>query len=289
MTLSVALLILITIAVFCLRRSRPYLFVGWLWYLIALLPVIGLIQVGLQVRADRYTYLPQIGLCLAIAGAIAALPIRTLAGRRTLCVLAIGIIALLASQATRQTSYWANTETLWTHATAVTANNDFAHYNLGAIFLARGQLDDAISNYEQALATSGDRETHDHVSASLIHNNLGIALARQGELDRAIAHFKRAIELQDGFADAHVNLADMLERVGDNDAAIADYEKALSIPPEDAPTHLRLAALLWRIGRKHDGMVHYSRALHMAPRSVPPLKAFVEAANKGTPTAALGR
>jgi tetratricopeptide (TPR) repeat protein len=285
--LSVLLLVAITAIAFRLRRDRPYLLVGWFWYLIALLPVIGLVQVGLQARADRYTYLPQIGLCLALSCAVASLPIWTNAGRRSaLAFAAISVVAALAWQAGRQTSYWRSTEMLWTHAAAVTANNDVAHYNLGAIFLERGQWDDAIWHYEQALAASDDRESHSHMSAALVHNNLAIALARNGRFEEAATHLRRAIELRDDFADAHANLGAMLARKGDTAGAIIHYEKALRVPPEDAPSHLSLAALLWRIGRKDEALAHYRRALQIAPGSVPKLNALSKSFDPPVLTAA---
>lgn len=272
--LSLFLLVAITLAAFRLRRNQPYLLVGWLWYVIALLPVIGLVQVGLQARADRYTYLPQIGLYIAFTWAVSALSISTEMGRRALASAAVAVVGLLAWQAGRQTSYWRSTETLWTHAAAVTTNNGFAHYNLAAIFLERGELDGAIWHYEQALMSCDDHESHHHMSAALIHNNLGIALARKGRFERAAAHFQRALELREDFADAHVNLAAFLARKGDTAGAITHYEKALLIPPEDAPSHLGLAALLWRNGRKDEALIHYKRALRIAPGSVPEPNSF---------------
>jgi tetratricopeptide (TPR) repeat protein len=287
--LSLLLLGGITAVAFKVRRHQPYLLVGWLWYLIALLPVIGLVQVGLQARADRYTYLPQVGLCVAFSWGLAALPIWKNRARRALASVAAAIIVgLLAWQAGRQTSYWRSTERLWTHAAAVTTNNDLAHYNLAAIFLERGQLDDAIWHYEQALALSGDRESHHHMSAALVHNNLAIALARKGRIGEAMAQLQRAVELRDDFADAHANLAVMLAQQGDTAGAILHFEKALLIPPEDAPSHLGLAALLWRSGRKEEALAHYRRALQIAPGSVPRQNAFSKAINNSALTAISG-
>lgn len=255
----------ITALAFAWRRKQPFLMVGWLWYLVALLPVIGFIQVGLQGRADRYSYLPQIGLYIALTWVVADWTVR---GNRRLLVLAgvaATIIAALAWRARIQTSYWSSTEFLWDHALAVTTDNDVAHYNVAALLLRRGQLDEAISHYEKALQIRSDnRETHYHLSSALLHASLGNALVQKGQMDEAIVHYRKAIELRDDFADAHSNLASLLARKGETAEAIAHYEKAISLPPEDAPSHINLARLLLELGRKDEAVVHYRRALELA-------------------------
>jgi protein O-mannosyl-transferase len=266
----------ITAMAFVLRKTRPYLIIGWSWYLICLLPVIGVIQVGLQGRADRYTYLPQIGLYLAVTWAAADLSIFSNKRRREISAcMAVAIIGILAWRAWIQTSYWRNTESLWNHALAVTSDNDLAHYNVAAFLMRRGRVDDAISHYEKALKlSSNNRETHYHLSIALLHNNLANALAQKGQLDEAIVHYRKAVELRDDFADAHSNLAAMLAQKGQAAEAIVHYEKALAIPPEDEAAHLRLAAMLLQTGREKEAIAHYRRALELAPRSVVALNAL---------------
>jgi len=250
-----------TALAFLWRRTRPYFIVGWLWYLLALLPVIGFIQVGLQGRADRYTYLPQIGLCIALIWALADWALCSNTRRAILAGATAIIIGTLAWQARIQTSYWSSTESLWKHALEVTKDNDVAQYNVAMYLLRRGQLDEAISHYEKALnIRPGDRESHYHLSVALLHTSLGNALAEKGRLDEAIAHYRQAIELRDDFADAHSNLAALLARKGETAEAIAHYEKALAIPPEDAASHIRLARLFLQLGRKDEAMLHYRRA-----------------------------
>lgn len=266
--LALLLLAAITAGAFVLRKTRPYFVVGWFWYLICLLPVLGVIQVGLQARADRYTYLPQIGLYLAMTWAVAELSIWA-KRREVLAGLAGASIGILAWRAWIQTASWRDTETLWNHALAVTSDNDVAHNNVAALLLARGRLDEAISHYEKALQASPNLgETHQHLSVALLHNNLGNALAGKGRIDEAIDHFRKAVALRENFADAHSNLAAMLARKGQTTEAIAEYEKALAIPPEDADSHLGLAAILQHTGRDDEAISHYRRALALAPRSV---------------------
>lgn len=273
--LTFLLLAGITVIAFALRKTRPYLIVGWSWYLICLLPVIGVIQVGLQGRADRYTYLPQIGLYLAVTWAAADLAIFSNKRREILACVAVVIIGILAWRAWIQTSYWRNTESLWNHALAVTSDNDLAHNNVAALLMRRGQVDDAISHYEKALKLRlNNRETHYHLSVALLHNNLANALAQKGLIDEAIVHYRKAVQLRDDFADAHSNLATMLAQKGETAEAIAQYEKALAIPPEDAAAHLRLAATLLQTGREDEAIAHYRRALEITPRSVAALNAL---------------
>jgi tetratricopeptide (TPR) repeat protein len=258
----------ITVTVILLRKTKPYLFTGWLWYVIGLLPVIGLVQVGLQGRADRYTYLPQIGLGIAVTWAVVDYS-RSATSRKIMASLAVGIIALLAWRGWMQTSYWTDTASIWKHALAVTVDNDVAHYNLAALAMERGDLNDAILHYHKALeANPENKESHHQVSSALVHNNLGNALARAGLLDDAIVQYRTAVGLRGDFADAHSNLAAMLAKKDRLVEATAEYELALAIPPEDAAAHLRLAPLLLLTGRENDAIVHYRRALELMPESV---------------------
>lgn len=254
----------ITALAFVWRRKRPYLLVGWLWYLVALFPVIGFIQVGLQGRADRYSYLPQIGLYIALTWALADWSLRWNRRGVVFAGAAAIVIGALAWQARIQTSYWKSTESLWNHTLEVTTDNDVAHYNVATLLLNRDQVDEAISHYQKALDIRSDnRETHYHLSVALLHTSLGNALARKGRLDEALVHYRKAVELRDDFADAHSNLASLLARKGETAEAIAHYEKALAVPPEDAPSHIRLAKLLLQLRRKDEAEAHYRRALEL--------------------------
>ena len=276
---SVVLLILITAATILLRKSRPYLIVGWLWYLVCLSPTLGLIPVGLQAHADRYTYLPQIGLYVALIWLAGDLLARTRGGKRAYVFVAATVVAVLTSLAWKQSSTWQNTETLWQHALAVSADNAVAHNNLALFDVERGRLDDAIAHYERALAIVGDREIHSQISAALLHNNLGLAFSRKGVEDQAAAHYRKAIELRDDFADAHTNLATLLLARGSTAEAIEHYRKAVSLPPEDAASHARLATALQRSGQTAEAMKEYRRALELStdPEVSRVLKKTIEA------------
>jgi tetratricopeptide (TPR) repeat protein len=262
-----ALLVLaaITCSVIILRRTRPYLFIGWSWYVLMLLPVIGLVQVGEQARADRYTYLPQIGLCIAVTWLIFDLAKGWRWRRRVLATAAISVVLLLSWRASVQASYWKNSESLWSHTLAVTSNNDVAHNNLGFVLMRRGQLDDAVSHFETALKIrSQNAESHYHLGLALIHNNLANALVRERRLDEAIPHYEQAVALRPDYADAHYNFGIALLQQGRLDDAIAHWQQTVAIRPEDIEAHVTLAGTLARRGDEAEALAHYDLALQLA-------------------------
>jgi protein O-mannosyl-transferase len=270
--LAAAFLVAITLLVFALRRTRPYLLVGWLWYLSMLVPVIGIMEVGLQSHADRYTYLPQIGSYIAVAWLIADLSISLRIHRRVLAAVAIIVVVALSACAWRQTSYWRNSETLWTRALAVTQNSDVAHTNLGMFLAERGQLDEALPHLQAALEIrSAGVQPHYRLSLSLIHCDLGYVLAKKGELDDAIAHLRKAIEFQPDYADAHYNLGTAFFQTGRIDEAIAEYRRTLSIRPNDWGAHTSLGNALAQKGLFREAATQYQAALDIAPHSILPL------------------
>jgi Flp pilus assembly protein TadD len=240
------------------RCRFPYLFVGWFWYVGMLVPVIGLVQVGLQSMADRYTYLPQIGVCIAVAWGVAQLAISWRYRFRVYGAAAALAVLVLIGLAWKQTSYWRDSEALWIHALASTARNSPAHLNLGLALAGRGQLDAAIIHYQKALELKPD--------SSNARNNLGLALAQKGQADEAIAHFQKAVEIKPDYANAHQNLGVALEGRGQVEAAIAHYRKALELEP-DYPdiTHNNLGSALARRGQLDAAIVHFRKALELRP------------------------
>ena len=181
--LAALVLVSITIVVFVRRRQNPYLIVGWFWYLVMLVPVIGIVQVGLQGHADRYTYLPQIGLLIALVWFIWDLTKSFTAQKIVLSSAAAIAIATLTFLSFKQTAHWRDTETLWRYTLSVTPDNDVAHAGLGGILFVRGQIDESIDHYESAL------RMRDGNSAA--HFGLGRALATKGKTDAAISHFQK--------------------------------------------------------------------------------------------------
>lgn len=273
------------------RRRFPFLFVGWFWYMGMLIPVIGLVQVGSHAMADRYTYLPQIGLCLSVAWGAARLVASSQKCRGVCGAAAVLALLVLMGLAWRQTAYWRDSETLWARALACTARNFVVHYNLGDALAERGKVDAAIDQYRWALdirptsveanynlgnclAKKGQASaaiTHyrkaleikpDHAKA---HNNLGIALERSGRTGAAGAHYRRALEIDPDFADARYNLGNALAAEGLSDAAIDQYRKALEINPGHARAHNNLGTALERKRQADAAVFHYRRALEIRP------------------------
>lgn len=247
------------------RRNWPWLTTGWFWYLICLLPVIGILKAGIQGRADRYTYLPQVGLSIAIVWSVAQLPLfRLKPGRQCLTAVGTAVIAILAWRAAVQTSYWKSSESLWSHALAVSPDNAVAHYNVAAILLSQGRLDEAITHYQAALASSSPDESHSHFSRAILENAIGNAIAHKGDLDSAAEHYREAIRLRPDFVDARSNLSSMLYREGDVKGAISEYEKVVATPPEEAAAHAGLGDLLMHAGREEEALAQYERARTLA-------------------------
>lgn len=257
---AAVLLALVSAIAFALRRSRPYLLVGWLWYLVMLLPVIGIVQVGAQAQADRYTYLPQIGLFVLVAWAAADLASTWRRRRVVLGAAAAIVIALSISAAHVQASYWRDSESLWTHALSSTSNNSIAHGNLGAAQLQAGRLDVAIANLERALEIDPG-----YADA---HNNLGYALSQQGRLAEAIAQYRMALEIDPHLLRAHYNLGNALLQAGRVQEAFAPYQEALRIDPSYAEVHNNLGIALLSVGRVGEAIAHFQTAIELRPTYV---------------------
>jgi tetratricopeptide (TPR) repeat protein len=255
--LSVLVLGVISAGVLAGWRRRPWLLVGWLWYLGMLAPVIGFIQVGGAARADRYTYLPQIGLYLMVAWGAADL----CGGRRWLRVVAgcaaAAVLAGLLAEARLQTTFWKDSITLWTHALDCTSDNHIAHNNLGVALAGQGRLAEAVAEYQRTLAIKPDYAT--------AHNNLGLALAAQGRLAEAVPHYERALELQPDFAEAQNNLGGALTAQGRLAEAVPHYERALQLQPDFAEACYNLGNTLARQGRLADAVEQFERALRLKP------------------------
>jgi protein O-mannosyl-transferase len=265
---AMVVLLAITAAAIVFRSQRPYLLTGWFWYLVMLVPVIGLVQVGEQGHADRYTYLPNIGLFVITVwfAADVAIVRRSRSRLAVTIVVAVLIIVALAWTAFIQTSYWRNSETLWTHAFAVTSDNDVAHNNLGYLCVDRGELDKAIAHFETAARIrSSKRDAHYDVGSAFVQMNLADALARKGQADEAMAHYEEAIRLQPNYADAYYNRANVLLAKGRIDEAIADWETTLQIQPNDADAHTGLGNAYLRKGSLQEAIAHYEKALALAP------------------------
>jgi len=230
---SLLLLLGMTAVAIALRKQRPYFITGWLWYLGMLVPVIGLVQVGWQGRADRYTYLPQIGLYIVAAWAVSDLIALWRYQRTILSAAAILTIAVLSWRAWVQTSYWRDSETLFTHALAVTSNNDVAENNLGIVFLRKGKLDDAISLLQAAVDLRPENAP--------AHDNLAKALLQKGQVADALVHYRKLLEIQPENLETRNILGTVLIQQGRIREAIEQWQKALAIQPENGNAMSNLA------------------------------------------------
>ena len=218
-------LILLGISLTIYRRARvnPFLMMGWLWYLGTLVPVIGLVQVGRQTMADRYTYIPLIGLFIMISWGIPALT-GSLRYRRTI-ITAMALLVVIGSSVCTwiQLRYWKNDITLFSHAIQAVENNYVAHMNLGLAFFQRDNTEEAIRQYFKALSLRPNTDD--------LCFYLGLAFGVQGNLNESITFFTRAIEINPKFADAHYNLGVALARQGRLDEGIRHFTRALQIDP----------------------------------------------------------
>ena len=256
--LALAVLISITSAAVILRRKAPYFITGWFWYLGMLVPVIGLVQVGWQGHADRYTYLPQIGLYIAGSWALADLSVSWRHRRMVLSAAALFVIGALSWSAWMQASYWRDSETLFTHALAVTKNNDVAENNLGIIFLQKGQLDEAISRLQAAIDLRPENGP--------AHDNLAKALLQKGRLEDAMVHYRKFLEIEPHNVETRNILGTALIQQGHVKEAIQQWQEALAIEPANGNAASNLA---WVFATCPDASIRDGgRAVELAEKAV---------------------
>jgi len=256
-----SILLLASISILTLNKIRryPYLGVGWFWYIVTLVPVIGLVQVGAQSMADRYTYVPLIGLFIAIVWGgfdlVAIIP-----GRRLILATTSSILILTLSIISyRQAGYWRDSETLFRHTIEVTKDNWFAHTFFGVALDVKGQHDTALPHLVEAV------RLNPRFSKSRF--SLGVALRRLGRIDEAIVHYRAAIQLEPDFAAARNNLASALVAKGNVDEAIDLLLPLVKMQPNDAMYRSNLANALDKKGHLDEAVVQYLEALRIAPGS----------------------
>jgi tetratricopeptide (TPR) repeat protein len=253
---AVAAIIVLTTAAYLSRKRAPYFFVGWFWFLGMLLPVLGIVQVGIQAHADRYTYLPQVGLCLGGAWMAADVSSKWRYRQIILALAALAVLVPLTRAARLQASYWYGGRSLWQHALAVTPDNEPARVHLSDAFLQSGQIADALEQARLAAATNPE--------SAESHGVLGAALARSNNLDEAIKELQRAAQLDANLPRVYYNLGNVLAQRGAVEDAISAYEKDLRI--ENLPeAHNNLALLLLRNRQLTLALEHLKTALELKP------------------------
>jgi tetratricopeptide (TPR) repeat protein len=254
---SALFLVAITAGVIWKIRQRPYLGVGWLWYLGTLLPVIGLVQVGLQARADRYTYIPLTGLFIIIAWAAPDLLARLPHRRVVLSLSATIILSVLGIVTWRQVGHWHDSITLYRHATVAVPNNSWAYLRLGQTLFAQGKADEAITNFARALQIEPDFLEP--------RCDLARALTDQDRLDEALVHYTKALQFKPDFAPAHSGMAEVLIQQGKPEQAAFHYRQALRTQPRNPTIHNGLGTALAMQGELDQAIIHFNNALQLKP------------------------
>jgi tetratricopeptide (TPR) repeat protein len=250
-------LLAITLLLFLLTRKFPYFPMGWLWYLAMLVPVIGFVQVGDQSHADRYTYLPQIGIYLILIWGMTELTVSWRYQRQLLGAAAVGTMVVLTICTWKQTAVWRDGESLWRHALACTSDNYTAENNLGYVLAAQGRVIEAIEHYRKALEINPCYAEAD--------NNLGRIFLDEGRLSEAKEYFRRAIQIKPGAEEAHNNLGIVLVGQGDVTGAFQQYQKAIELNRDYAEVYNNLAILLASQGRFAESETNYHTALGLKP------------------------
>ncbi|MHC4222036.1 MAG: tetratricopeptide repeat protein, partial [Planctomycetota bacterium] len=296
-----AVFVLITVCMLVLGRKRKYLTVGWLWYFITLIPVIGLVQVGAQAMADRYTYIPLTGLFIIISWLGREIVLKRPKLKNIVTSLAVVILLVLAVCTSMQLKYWRNSEALFARTLAVTQGNYLIYNNYGNILKSKGRYDEAIEVYNKALKlapknpdvytnlanTFADTDQVEEAigcyrkAIELMKNkqmtedrryNLGMAYCRLGStlgqldrLDEAVGYFRKAIEVRPRLVLAHGQLGIMLARAGKFDEAIKEVQYVLKRKPNDFEMHCNLGILYGMKGQTDKAIAQYRRALEINP------------------------
>lgn len=254
-----AIVVLAAITIWALRqaRTKPYFLVGWFWFLGTLVPVIGLVQVGVQSMADRYAYFPLVGLSVAVVWGICDLTVGRPALRAAATTIAVLASVAFTVAAYRQAGYWESSETLFRHTLAITRGNAVTENNLGVVLQRAGRRDEAAALYKQALSVTPDDPGP--------QTNLGVILAGEGKHQEAIALYRRALAANPDYVDAHVNLGKEMALAGQFDSAHREYADALRLKPDSAPALAGMGVTLAAQGKFDEAQLHLHQAAALDP------------------------
>jgi tetratricopeptide (TPR) repeat protein len=252
---ALTILALISFMAVKVMKRMPYFIVGWLWFLGTLIPVIGLIQIGRHSIADRYSYIPHIGLFIIIAWGIPELLSRWRHKKVFLSATVFTLLSILTITTCKQLTYWKNSITLFKHAVKVNPNNFVAHINLGSALDSIGRNSEATKHFLEAVRLVPN--------IPKARNNLGLSLDKQGNSDEAIKHLLKAIQLSPDYVDAHYNLSNALHKVGRTDEAIGHLLKTIHLKPDYAEAHNNLGNALLSDGRTDEAIHYYNQALKL--------------------------
>ena len=261
--ISAVLLLAVTILILRFAGKRRYLVTGWFWYVGTLIPVIGLVQVGSQAMADRYSYITLTGLFIIIAWGLPDLITRWRYKKVTLVSSALLIILAMSLCTYFQLRHWRNSAALFQHALDVTEDNYIAHFCIARPLSEQGRLDEAIYHYSEAI-----RIKPNYTDALY---SLGIALWRQGKFDQAITYFKQAVRINPGYLDAQINLANVLRDAGRLDEAVKEFRKYLQMRSDDPVAFNALGIVLSQQGKIDEAIAHFEEALRLKSDWIEPM------------------
>jgi tetratricopeptide (TPR) repeat protein len=258
---ALVILLCATIVLLVVFRRRPYLGMGWLWYVGTLVPVIGLVQAGLwPAMADRWAYVPMIGLAILTAWGVGDIAAKWRLRGPVLIFAASTCLSVLLVCTWLQAGYWHNSFTLLTRALNVTSGNYIAHLNLGNVYIKEKKTDEAIRQYKEAI------EIYNNYADA--HYNLGIALGLQGKHDEAIKEYYTVLRLKEDYWKARFHLADALAKTGRLDEAISHYQKIVQLHLYDAEVYNNFAMALVKKGKINEAIEYYNKCLEINPASV---------------------
>jgi len=299
----------VTLLVIRVRHSYPYLTVGWLWYLGTLIPVIGLVQVGMQAMADRYTYVPFVGLFIMIGWGVPDILKGWRYQKIILTVVSSVFLLVFAILTWSQVQWWKSSITLYEHTVRVTSKNFLIHNKLGNVFFQKGDVEEAVVHYQEALRINPNFvEAYNNIGNAFIykgdvqhaidyyrkalsqapdyadaHNNLGFALTRQGRIAEAITHYQEALRIRPDFAQAQYNLRMASAGRGKDEEAVTRVGQTLVRNSGDADMHNNNGVALARQGKPKEALVEFAKALEIDPN-------FAEArCNMGNSLVELGK
>jgi len=257
---SAALILLIAVLIVRWRSLRPWFAVGWLWYFITLVPVIGLVVIGPHGMADRYGYIPLVGLFILAVWGLPAVSTKFRFVKAGMAMMGGAVICVLAVLSYHQVGYWKNSIALFQHAVNETSDNYVAHHNLALALMERGRIDEAIDHFDRALEIKP--------AFPRAHTNLGVALVKLGRYPEAVRHYTEALRMNPDWDGALYNLGNALSALGQFEEAVEQYRKALAISPNDAEIHNNLGNALFKIGKIDEALNHYQQAVGIKPAFV---------------------
>lgn len=253
---AAALLVAAGSAAWYLRRGRPWMLFGCAWFAMGLLPVIGLVRVGSQAMADRYMYLPIVGLFAAAAWGLHDLTRSRPAAKLAAVVVSAAVLAALVPLTRRQVGHWRSSETLFSRAMEIDPGNWLAANNMGVVLYRRGRYEEARRYFSLSVAGHRDAE---HLT------NLAASLSRLGRDADAVAAFAEALAMNPGYADAHYNLGIHLARSGRHEEAAGEFRRALESAPRHAEARNNLGASMWALGKGDEAIDHYRKSIESDP------------------------